>query len=461
MDTLAQEQDGPDTSLRAILSLAWPVVLARSAQAVIGFADAVMISPLGEDAVAAVTTGSINVFMATVFPIGLIFIVQSFAAQLSARGDFAATRRYAYYGLSVAAATMIFGLVSLPALGAILDLFAYSDGVRAYMVDYLSIRLLGLGVLVGVEVLGNWYGGLGLTRLHMAAGILSMIVNVGLNAVLIEGRLGFAAMGVAGAAWASVIASTVGFALVALWFARGWGIGQRVFAGAPQLSEFVRMLRFGIPSGLNFFLEFAAVALFINVVIAGLGTSALAAMMVVFNVNSVSFMPAFGLSTAGAIIVGQAIGAERKDQVVGIVVRTLAVAVVWQVAVGLSYLLAPRQVIGLFAPPEGGEDLIAIGTTMLVLSAAWQLFDAITIVMSEVLRAAGDTAWSMWARVTTAWAVFIPAAFYFVVYRNGGATASIGCIILYLAVLAAILSLRFRTGAWRQIDLTGVDEIPV
>ena len=81
------------------------------------------------------------------------------------------------------------------------------------------------------------------------------------------------------------------------------------------ISELLRMLRFGLPHGLNWFLEFAAFALFINVVVADLGTVVLAAMMVVININSVSFMPAFGLTSAGAILTGRDLGEGFQDQV--------------------------------------------------------------------------------------------------------------------------------------------------
>ena len=78
-----------DVSLRALLGLAWPIVLARATQSVIGFTDALLVSPLGEDALAAVTTGSLNTIAAVIFPMGTLFILQSFAAQLRGRGCFA------------------------------------------------------------------------------------------------------------------------------------------------------------------------------------------------------------------------------------------------------------------------------------------------------------------------------------------------------------------------------------
>ena len=71
-------------------------------------------------------------------------------------------------------------------------------------------------------------------------------------------------------------------------------------------------MRFGLPNGLNWFLEFAAFQLFVNVVLASLGDTTVAALNAVIAVNSLAFMPAFGLASAGAILAGQAIGARRE-----------------------------------------------------------------------------------------------------------------------------------------------------
>jgi multidrug resistance protein, MATE family len=446
----------PAMSFRILLALAWPIVLARSAQAVIGFSDALMTAPLGEEPVAAVTTGSMNTFSALIFPMGIVFIVQSFAAQLKARGDLRAARRYAYYGLALAVAAMLVAIAVTPLIGPTLGLLDYSVGVRTLMTDYLVLRAWSVGAVVATEVIGNWYGGLGNTRLHMVAGIVAMVFNVALNWLLIEGNLGAPALGVSGAAIASVIASWVGFGILALCFFRRWFIEHDV-NGPLELrwSELWRMLRFGVPNGLNWFLEFSAFAVFVNVVVAHLGTSVLAAMMIVMNVNSISFMPAFGLASAGAILVGQAIGSGDHDRVAAITGRTLVVTASWQGLVGLGYLLAPEWVMGLFAQSAETAHLFELGAVLLAISAAWQLFDAVVLTLGESLRAAGDTAWSMWVRVAMAWLGFVPAAYVAVYLRGGGHVAAMLCILGYMAALGLALTLRFRSGAWRRIDLVG------
>ncbi len=450
--------------LRVLLMLGWPVIVTRSTQSVIGFSDAYMTSSLGEDALAATTTGSLNVFSIAILPMGIAFIVQSFGAQLAGKKDFLGARRYAWYGLILAGLVTILGALATPLIRPILGLLNYQPAVHDMMSEYLEIRLFALGGIVGTEVLGNWYAGLGNTRLQMIAGVVAMACNVALNWVLIYGNLGAPALGVEGAALASLLASWAGFGVLAYVFARGWGTGDATgrIRGKDglKLSEFFRMLRFGIPNGINWFLEMSAFTLFINVVVAGLGTSALAAMMVVFQINSLAFMPAFGLSSAGAILVGQAIGGGRRDEVGQIVLRTVLVAGGWHGLVGILYLAIPGTLIGMFDTSTGDSSaLYEIGVIMLAISAAWQLFDAIGMAVGEALRAAGDTSWSMWARLLVGWLLFIPTAFISVNLLDGGPIAATLCIVLYLMVIACCISWRFLSGAWRHIDLTGDDAV--
>jgi MATE family multidrug resistance protein len=452
----------PAPTLRSLLALAMPMVLARSTQAVVGFGDAIMVAPLGQDALAAVTTGALNVFALIILPMGTVFIVQSFAAQLVGKNDLTAARRYAWYGLAFAALTMVAGAVATPLIGPVLGLLGHDPRVHDYMTEYMVIRMSSVGAVVATEALANWYGGLGNTWLQLIVGVVTMIIDLLGNYALIEGHWGFPALGVAGAAWTSTISSWLGFAIIAVAFQRGWGVpaGAARIAGRLGLraSELVRMIRFGLPNGINWFLEFSAFLVFVNIVVADLGTATLAAFNVVIQINSISFMPAFGITSAGAILAGQAIGRGDHAGVVPVFKLTLAVAIVWMVGIGLLYLIAPEALMGLFAPrDQPAGELIAVGATILVISAGWQLFDATAMTLSETLRAAGDTAWPALARVTIAWFIFTPGAVVWVMVLGGGPVAATVCMVVYLGLLSGALAWRFRSGAWRSIDLTGVE----
>ncbi len=443
-------------TIGTLLGLAWPIVLARATQSAVGFADARMVAPLGEAELAATSTGALNTFVLIILPMGTAFIVQSFTAQLVGKGRAGETHRFAWYGLAVAAAAMALALIALPFMPYLLGFVDVEPAVRGKMTEYVQIRLLSVGAAVGFEAIGNWYAGLGNTRMQLYAGVLTMVVNVLLNWVFIYGHLGAPALGTAGAALASALSTWIGFLALLAAFRLRLGAVPRV-PGPLGLkkAELWRVIRFGLPSGINWFLEFGAFMLFINVVVVDLGTPTLAAMNVVLAVNMLSFMPAFGIASAGAILAGQAIGRGEPDLVPRIVTLTMRTAAIWMGGIGAVYLIAPAAIVAQFRP-DGvpAEALFSTGVVMLQMSAAWQVFDAIALTLSEVLRSAGDTTWPMLARMGLAWAVFVPGSIVVVTIMGGGEVAAMLCLIAYLALLAATLAYRFLGGAWRRIELT-------
>ncbi|WP_170229521.1 MATE family efflux transporter [Polyangium fumosum] len=449
-------------SLRRLLDLAWPIIISRSAQVVVSVSDAAMVSHLGQDSLAATTTGGLNLMAFFLLPMGVVFIVSSFASQLYGRGDHAGARRYGYYGLAVAAMAQLLYFAGALVIPRAVAAIGYTPAVATLMQQWLTVRLCTGGAAIGLEALGNYYGGLGNPRLPMATQVLCMVLNVALNWVFISGHLGAPALGVVGSALGSALATLTAFLVLLGCFLAGVGEHPSARQGKAQLrfAELVRMLRFGIPSGLNWFVEFGAFSLFINVVINGLGTTTLAGFMASMEVNQVAAMPAFGLTSAGAILVGQAIGAKNLDQVPKTVKLTALVACGWMGFVGLVYLVFARYCMLPFAPPGAErEAFLDIAAQLLTLSITWQMFDATVMTLAEALRAAGDTAFTAWVRGIVAWCVFVPGSFISVRVLGGGIGWVVFWLTGYIAIMAFVLFLRFRSGAWRKLDLAGT-EIP-
>jgi multidrug resistance protein, MATE family len=394
-----------------------------------------------------------NTFTLFILPLGVVFIVSSFSSQLLGRGDLAGARRHGFYGLGVAAATQVIGVAGIPLVAPALGMLELAPEVAGQLQGYIAIRLWSGGAAVGMEALANYYGGLGNTRLPMRASLVAMLLDVAGNWILIDGHLGAPALGVAGAALSSALSSGIAFVgLLAVFLLEPGPAGGRW----PRLrpAEFLRLLRFGIPSGLNWFFEFAAFMFFVNVVVAGLGTTALASLMAVVQLNAVSFMPAFALGSATAILVGQSIGAGAKDDVPRLVRIGFAVAGAWQGLVAVVYLAVPRLLFAPFAPGTAeASPLLDVGARMLAFSAAWQLFDAAVTVLAESLRAAGDTAFVLWARLGAGWLVFVPGSWITVRMFGGGDIAAVAWLVVYLGLLSLVLVLRMRGGAWRRLEL--------
>ena len=451
---------GP-ASLKILMALAVPMILSRATQSVMTFADALMVEHLGPQAIAASATGGFNCFLVMILPMGTVFIVQSFVSQLVGANDRDATPRFAWYGLVIAAASGLLAIATIPLIDPLLGLADFSPAVRDLMSEYMAIRMFSVAAVVGIEVIGNWYGGLGNTWMALVASIISMVCDLFLNWVLIYGNLGAPEMGVNGAALSTTIGSCIGFTFLAVAFWRRWGMA---IGGAPAparrhpfrfltMRELKRVLRFGIPNGLNWFAEFAAFQLFVNSVFASLGDDTLAALQVVIAINSVAFMPAFGLASAGAILAGQAIGRGEKSAVWPQVKMTIAVAAVWMCTIGITYLIFPEPLLRLFDSKDRAPIFVEVGITMLLISAAWQLFDAIGITLSETLRAAGDTTWTAAARLVLAWVIFVPSGYVVVKVYDGGPVGAMLCLVAYIALLAGAFAYRFKSGAWKRIEL--------
>jgi MATE family multidrug resistance protein len=200
----------PQVNLRTLLVLAWPVVLARATQAVVGLADALMVAPLGKDALTATTTGAVNSYSAIILPMGTVFIVQSFVAQLVGKDRAGEARRFAWNGLNIALAAGLVSLAVLPLVRPALGLFDHDPAVEPLMGTYMTIRLTSVAPIIAMEALGNWFGGFGNTKMQMRAGLITMGANIGGNWLLIEATA--RRPGVAGAAWSSVISTWTAWA---------------------------------------------------------------------------------------------------------------------------------------------------------------------------------------------------------------------------------------------------------
>lgn len=446
----ASHSHPPDISARGLWKVAWPIMISRMSQAVVGLCDTQMVSSLGTSAVAAASTGAMNSFSILIFPMAMIFLVSSFSSQMYGKGDAAGARRFGWYGLFLAMVTQVFCTGMILAVPVVLGWLPLTPEVRELMIGYMVIRMLSGGAAIGIEAMANYFGGMGQTRPGMVANMSLMVLNIMGNWMLIDGHWGCPALGVRGAAWASTLSTWVAFLGLFVYFL--WH-GRKLPPTRWIWTEFWRLVKFGFPAGVNWFLEIFAFIYFTNGVIGTLGTPTLAAMNVVFSLNSVSFMPAFGLASGGAILVGQAIGSGMRDSVPRAVALTAAATLLWQGATGVVYLSWPTWLISHFATGQGGSQMMEIGIRMLMVSSAWQLVDAVATTLAESLRAAGDTTFPMIARLVIAWVVFVPGATICVRYFHWGDAAATSWIVAYLALLAAALLWRFRTGAWRSIQL--------
>jgi MATE family multidrug resistance protein len=206
------------------------------------------------------------------------------------------------------------------------------------------------------------------------------------------------------------------------------------------------------------FVDAAEFMLFV-ILLGRIGTNELAATNIAFNLNSMAFIPMFGMGTALMTLVGRRIGERRPDLAVRSTRYAFAVSAVYMLVFATLYLGLPD----LMLIPYGGEEnaesfqhVRPIVVTLLKFVAAYSFFDAMAIIYGSAIRGAGDTTFSLWWTCSTGWLLMVLPAFvvYFVV--ESPAHRLIGCwsaATFYIVVVGIGFALRFRGGKWQAMSV--------
>jgi len=193
----------------------------------------------------------------------------------------------------------------------------------------------------------------------------------------------------------------------------------------------------------------AAFALFTSLV-ARMGNASMAATQAMISLLSLSFMQAIGIGLAATTLVGRYKGAGDLAAAERSYRSALRLAVVLAVGVAALFVLAPEALMRMFVDDP---EVIALGGPLLALGAAFQLFDALQIVVGGALRGAGDTRWPFAAHTALGWGFFVPCAWVLGFVLEGGLTGAWLGGTFYVVMLAAVLMWRFHSGAWRRIEI--------
>jgi MATE family multidrug resistance protein len=271
--------------------------------------------------------------------------------------------------------------------------------------------------------------------------LLANALNAGLNWVFIYGNLGSPALGVAGSSIATSISRWI-MMLLLLVVSRHALLPRLVpwRRETTAVRPLARMLRLGVPIGVQYLLEygaFAAAALLMGV----LGTTQMAAHQIAINLASFTFMVPLGVSTATAVLVGQAIGAgdeprARRAAMIGIVCGTAFMCVS-----ALAFRLAPEPLARMYS---GDAVVIALAATLIPIAGVFQVFDGIQAVAAGVLRGIGDTHAPAVINVLGFWLIGLPVSWALAFRFGGGAIGLWWGIVVGLAAVATFLLVRVR-----------------
>ncbi|MCL4221349.1 MAG: MATE family efflux transporter [Phycisphaerales bacterium] len=484
----AQEEDSG--ALMELLRIAGPSVATMASYTVMQFVDKLMVKEIGPDPVyiAAQGNGGVTAWTAITFVVGMSGVVSSFVSQNLGAGKPQRGSAYAWNAMWIGLAYWL--MLMLPALLLIRPLFegyGHDGELLRYEVQYAQI-LVGCSVVtILTKSIQNYFFGLHRPGVVLVATVLGNLTNIGANYALIFGHLGFPEMGVAGAAWGTVIGTSVEL-LIPLAVFLSPGFHERFGTRRAWRVSVVcvrDLFRVGWPAGLTFLSELvcwqylmsnligrageraAALSGASAAMVERAGTVANTAGFIGLQYMHLSFMPAVGISIATQAVVGKAIGAGRPDLAVRRTWLALSLTVGYMGACALMFVLFRTWLVSVFVNRGTGDhaaevagEVIRVGGMVMLCGAVFQVFDAMAITMSAALRGAGDTVWPGLVTVVVSWGCIMGLGHVVIeVFPQWGSLGPWSAAAAYIILLSFLYLWRFLGGKWKSIKLTHDDPL--
>ncbi|MGI4738272.1 MAG: MATE family efflux transporter [Janthinobacterium lividum] len=425
--------------------LAYPVVLSQLGHILVGVCDSVMVGHLGKLPLDAVGMGVSATSLLMVLGLGISMGAVPRVAAANGRGDEDALGRLLVgtVWLNALVGVLLAGLGQLLPLA--LPYLGQANEVVALATPWVRVVALSLLPLMVFQGFREWAEGLGLTRQAMQLSIAANVLNALLCYALIFGHFGAPALGLMGAAWATLISRLGMAALMAQFVLRADKLRTRrpAEAGAwlrPGLAELRGQLALGLPIGLQMMLEVGAFSLSF-LMIGWIGVTPQAAHQIAINVASVTYMAATGIAAAATIRVGNLRG---SGDLAG--ARQAGFAAYW-LAFGFMgtmglLLVGLRHVIPTFYNTD--PAVVAQAATLLAIAAAFQVSDGLQVVGLGALRGLEDVKVPSVVALLAYWAIALPLGYGLGFGLKLGAPGVWLGLLAGLSTVAVVLLLRFR-----------------
>ncbi|WP_205500378.1 MATE family efflux transporter [Rufibacter psychrotolerans] len=447
-----QEQDYTRLSLKkSILLLATPMILEMLMESLFAVVDIFFVGRLGPDAIA--TVGLTESILMLMYAIGM---------GISMAGTAMVARRIGEKQYKKAGTTtfqlLITGLVLASAMGLLTFLFApeilrlmgATPEILAIGVPYARIIFAGNLSIILLFLINGAFRGAGQPHLAMRTLWFANGVNIILAPLLIFGLGPVEGLGLAGAAWATTSARTLGVVYQLYHLFNGKHLlritreNMRV-----QYKVVVEILKVSV-GGMGQFMIDSASWIFLTRIMVEFGSHALAGYTIAFRVISFTLLPAWGLSSAAATLVGQNLGAGKPRRAELAVWLTARYNMIFLAAATLGFFLFGRYLTGFFTQDP---EVIAIGTEGLKIITLGYVFFGLGMVMVQSFNGAGDTRTPAFINILVLWFLEVPLAYLFAVYLKLGATGIFIIIAFSHSTHALISWWLFRKGRWKTVKI--------
>ena len=445
---------------RDVVVLALPLVVSTASWTVMNFTDRMFLFWHSTQTMAAAMPAGMLYFSVLCFPLGVAAYVNTFVAQYHGAGQSDRIGLAVWQGARIGLYMTPLLLATIPLAPVVFRLAGHGEEIASLEVLYYQVLTFGGGATIIAAALSAFFTGRGATRVVMIVSVSSSLLNVVLDYLLIFGHGGFPAMGIEGAAWATVISQW--FRVIAYWRIMMMPCHRdryQLATGRHFDGElFRRLLRYGGPNGLQFVVEVAAFSTFI-ILVGRLGEEAITATTLAFNVNSVAFVPMLGLGIAVTTIVGQQLGKNQPELAARATWTSFWMAFSYMGAMAVLYVLVPGVFLLGHASGRSPEEFAPLREVTIVLLrfvAAYSLLDAANLIFVSAIKGAGDTRFVLWVSL-------IMSPLPVLICWLGITQLGFGLIWCWWVITGWICSLgviylcRFLQGRWRQMRVIGPD----
>jgi MATE family multidrug resistance protein len=440
---------------REVLVIAIPLILSTATWSIQHFVDRMFLTWYSPEAIAAaMPAGMLNFSMVSIF-MGTAGYVTTFVAQYYGARRFHRIGPALWQGVYISLFGGLLILCAIPFAESFFSLVGHSPLVQQNEVAYFEILCLGGGAYAASYALSGFFSGRGKTWPVLWVNAATTVVNLVLDYALIFGHWGFPELGIRGAGIATVVAGI--FSLLMFFALLCSGSNNDTFHTIKgwrlERDLFVRLLRYGFPSGVQFFLEMAGFTAFV-LLVGRLGIASLAATNIAFNINTLAFMPMIGCGIAISVLVGQYLGGDQPDRAQSVVYSGFHLTLVYMLSIASAYVLVPDVFVAPFAlraDPGEFSEIYGYSIVLLRFVAVYSVFDTMNIIFCSAIKGAGDTRYVMLITVILSVFLFIIPVYLAVVVFELGLMVAWVFATVYITLLGVVFYLRFLGGKWKTM----------
>lgn len=441
------------TTLIVLLKMALPMVVSQGAFAIMIFTDRWFLAQISPTHMAAALGGGVAFWFAISLFNGILAYANALVAQYLGAGEFHKCTLVISQGILMSVALIPFLFIITLLLRPMFAAMGHDPAQVELEEIYFTIMMAGAVLSLFKVCLSSFFSGIGLTRVVMTCDVIGIVLNVPLTWALVFGHLGLPAMGIAGAAWGSIISTAFAIAIYLAYYLK-----RELREKFSTVQSFIfdqsitrRYLRLGFPSGMEMFLNIAAFNLFL-LMFQSYGIPEAASATIVFNWDILSFVPLLGLNIAVMSLIGRFVGAGDMDRTNEVTSAGYIIGIGYSLFLATTFIVFRDQFVEMFIFYEDqAKEIRDLARFMMIGLSCYVLCEGVLQVASGVLRGAGDTRWIMFASTSLHWAMLVAQFLVIKVYNFGPKVSWLGFVLMVLAICIVFLG-RLWSNKWRHPD---------